>query len=97
MADLADPGAGLAVRGRVLSARHPARVDAGDRACARTVLRVRGHARDRLHQTFSASHLLWAMGLAALYILLATVFFVRVYRHAVRTGLLARYSAESAS
>lgn len=37
------------------------------------------------------------MGLAALYILLATVFFVRVYRHAVRTGLLARYSAESAS
>ena len=46
--------------------------------------------------TFPASHLLWAAGLAALYILLATVFFVRVYRYAVRTGLLARYSAESA-
>jgi ABC-2 type transport system permease protein len=50
-----------------------------------------------MHQTFSASHLLWATGLAALYIVLATVFFVRVYRYAVRTGLLARYSAESAS
>ena len=47
--------------------------------------------------TFPASHLLWATGLAALYILLATVFFVRVYRYAVRTGLLARYSAESVS
>jgi ABC-2 type transport system permease protein len=50
-----------------------------------------------MRQTFPASHLLWAAGLAALYILLATAFFVRVYRHAVRTGLLARYSAESVS
>jgi ABC-2 type transport system permease protein len=47
--------------------------------------------------TFLATHLLWSAGLAALYILLATVFFVRVYRYAVRTGLLARYSAESVS
>jgi ABC-2 type transport system permease protein len=47
--------------------------------------------------TFPATHLLWSAGLSALYILLATVFFVRVYRYAVRTGLLARYSAESVS
>jgi ABC-2 type transport system permease protein len=32
---------------------------------------------------------------AAFELLLAAYFSVRVYRHAVRTGLLARYSAES--
>jgi len=47
--------------------------------------------------TFPATHLLWSMGLAALYILLAAAFFARVYRYAVRTGLLARYSAETVS
>ncbi|NTX02917.1 ABC transporter permease [Myxococcus sp. CA051A] len=36
-------------------------------------------------------------GLAMLYILLAALFFTRVFRHAVRTGLIARYSAESVS
>jgi ABC-2 type transport system permease protein len=35
--------------------------------------------------------------IAALYILLASLFFARVHRHAVRSGLLARYSAESVS
>ena len=35
--------------------------------------------------------------LAALYVLLAGWFFLRVYRKAVRTGLIARYSAESVS
>jgi ABC-2 type transport system permease protein len=30
-------------------------------------------------------------------LLLAAYFYARVYRHAVRTGLLARYSAESAA
>jgi len=34
-------------------------------------------------------------GLAAVYTVLAYAFFVRVYRHALRTGLIARYSAES--
>ncbi len=48
-------------------------------------------------QTFPATHLLWATGLAVLYILLAVLFFVRVFRHAVRSGLLARYSAETVS
>jgi len=41
--------------------------------------------------------LLLSTCLAVLYILLASWFFTRIHRHAVRTGLLARYSAESAS
>ena len=46
-------------------------------------------------EAFPSMNLVWAAGLAALYIVLAALFFVRVYRHAVRTGLLARYSAET--
>ena len=38
-----------------------------------------------------------ALALAALEIALAGWCFVRVYRRAVRTGLLARYSAETVS
>lgn len=39
---------------------------------------------------------LWCGGaLAVLYVLLAAGVFVRMYRHAVRTGLIARYSAET--
>ncbi len=45
----------------------------------------------------SASELLWGGCLAMLYILLACWVFVRIYRYAVRTGLIARYSAESIS
>jgi ABC-2 type transport system permease protein len=47
--------------------------------------------------TVSWASLLWGVCLAALYVLLACLFFTRVYRHAVRTGLIARYSAESVS
>ena len=36
-------------------------------------------------------------GLAVVYIVLACLFFWRVYRYAIRTGLIARYSAESVS
>ena len=43
------------------------------------------------------SSVLFAAALAALEILLAGYCFVRVYRYAVRTGLLARYSAETVS
>jgi ABC-2 type transport system permease protein len=39
--------------------------------------------------------LLWGACLATLYVLLACWLFARVHRHVVRTGLLARYSAES--
>lgn len=50
-----------------------------------------------LDKPFHSGLLIWGMSLAAVYILLAGWFFVRVYRYTVRTGLLARYSAESAS
>lgn len=36
-------------------------------------------------------------GLAVMYIVVASWFFTRMYRHAVRTGLIARYSAETVS
>jgi ABC-2 type transport system permease protein len=39
----------------------------------------------------------WGGGLAAAYVLLACWLFTRTYRRAVRTGLLARYSAETVS
>jgi ABC-2 type transport system permease protein len=48
-------------------------------------------------ERFAAGTLLWGLGLAALQIVLAAYCFRSVYRYAVRTGLLARYSAESAS
>jgi ABC-2 type transport system permease protein len=44
---------------------------------------------------YQGSTLLLSACLATVYILLASCFFTRVHRHAVRTGLLARYSAES--
>jgi ABC-2 type transport system permease protein len=51
---------------------------------------VSGHA--------SAAHwLFWGACQAVLYILLACWFFSSVYRHAVHTGLIARYSAETLS
>ncbi len=39
--------------------------------------------------------LAFGAGLAALYIVLAGLFFTSVYRYAIRTGLIARYSAET--
>jgi ABC-2 type transport system permease protein len=45
--------------------------------------------------TASGTALLLGLGLAVLYVLLACQFFTRMYRHAVRTGLIARYSAET--
>ena len=44
-----------------------------------------------------AATLLWGGCLAVFYLLLVSWFFGRIYRHAVRTGLIARYSAETAS
>ena len=41
--------------------------------------------------------LAWAGGLAVAWLLLAGWGFARVYRHAVRTGLIGRYSAETVS
>jgi ABC-2 type transport system permease protein len=45
----------------------------------------------------SGSELVWGGTLAVLDIVLACWFFGYIYRHAVRTGLIARYSAESLS
>jgi ABC-2 type transport system permease protein len=45
----------------------------------------------------SAPMLMAAVALALVYIFLAAWIFTRIYRHAVRTGLIARYSAESLS
>jgi ABC-2 type transport system permease protein len=47
--------------------------------------------------TPSYSALALGLTMAAAYILIAAWFFTRVYKHAVRTGLIARYSAESLS
>ena len=46
---------------------------------------------------FSGASLIGGAVLALVYIGLAFAFFARVHRHAVRTGLLARYSAETVS
>lgn len=43
----------------------------------------------------SPSELAIGAGLAVLYVILACWVFARVYRHSVRTGLIARYSAET--
>jgi ABC-2 type transport system permease protein len=45
----------------------------------------------------SVGALLWAGLLATIYLLAACRFFVRIHRYAVRTGLFARYSAETLS
>lgn len=45
----------------------------------------------------AGGHLMGGMLLAAVYVLLSCVVFVRVYRHALKSGLIARYSAESIS
>jgi ABC-2 type transport system permease protein len=47
--------------------------------------------------TVSRSSLAIGGVLAVIDVLVASVFFTRVYRHAVRTGLIARYSAERVS
>jgi ABC-2 type transport system permease protein len=41
--------------------------------------------------------LLWAASLAIVYIVLTCWFFTRIHHYAIRTGLIARYSAETAS
>jgi ABC-2 type transport system permease protein len=41
--------------------------------------------------------LAFGLGLAALYVVAACIVFGQVWRHAIRTGLIARYSAETVS
>lgn len=47
------------------------------------------------HRPVSGLDLVWGGGLAVLSVLLAGWFFASIYRYAVRSGLFARYSAES--
>ena len=44
---------------------------------------------------FLLSEFAWGIGLAIAYIVLACWTFAHVYKHAIRTGLIARYSAEN--
>jgi ABC-2 type transport system permease protein len=44
-----------------------------------------------------AAHLVLGAGLAVAYLVLACAVFASVYRDAIRTGLIARYSAENVS
>jgi ABC-2 type transport system permease protein len=46
---------------------------------------------------FSVATLVWGIVLSLVYIVLAYGLFIMVYRKAVRTGLIARYSAENVS
>ena len=48
-------------------------------------------------KAFAPSSLITGALLAMVYVVIAAMFFMRVYRQAVRTGLIARYSAESLS
>jgi ABC-2 type transport system permease protein len=50
-----------------------------------------------LNGEFQPAALVWSSALAVLYIVASSAFFLRVFRHAVRTGLLVRYSAETVS
>ncbi len=43
----------------------------------------------------SGAALAWGSSLGVVYVLLACWFFTRVFRHAIQTGILARYSAET--
>ena len=45
----------------------------------------------------SGTWLLWSACLSIAYIFIAYRFFIRIYTHCLRTGLIARYSAESVS
>ena len=48
-----------------------------------------------LRQPISVAELYWGAALAIVYLVLACWFFARVHRRAIRTGLIARYSAEN--
>lgn len=50
-----------------------------------------------LEKPVPVENFFWGFGLAAGFILLATVIFHLIFKHALRVGLIARYSAESVS
>ena len=94
VAALAAARAALTLRRGVLSARHLAGLDAGRCAGVAAVIRLRGNARVSWPEEHSPRGC-YSRGARWPAELLAVVYFyARVYRRAVRTGLLARYSAE---
>jgi energy-coupling factor transporter ATP-binding protein EcfA2 len=97
VACVAAAGASIALCGCVLSARRIAAVDAMGVACAAAVVCVEGMRALLADRPFPGTLLLQGSLLAAAELLLAAYFYGRVYARAVRTGLLARYSAESSS
>lgn len=48
-------------------------------------------------EAFPLAPLMWGIALSIIFIALAYFYFLRIYRRAVRTGLIARYSAETVS
>ena len=97
MVRLADAGADLAVRRRVLSRVDAAGVDAVVAHALPPSYVFEGMRASSAAARSSAVSLLGGAALAVVYILLAYAFFARVHRHAIRTGLIARYSAETVS
>ena len=95
---LADSRPAFALRRRLLPALDPACVDA---SCLSHLLPpayvFEGMRKAGSGGQPSASALLWGALLAIAWLLLACWFFLRIHHHAVRTGLIARYSAESLS
>ena len=96
MVRLADSGDSVAVRRRLLSDFHDAGLDPVARAfCCRRSMSLKGCA--RLLRAVRSRVRRSRIGgmLAVFYVLSASLVFTRIYRKAVRTGLIARYSAES--
>ena len=96
--DLADPDDRLAFRRRLLSGDGPARMDAGDRelSCRRPMCSkacARSSPASPRRGTGSRSAAASRSSISSL----ACLFFMAVYRIAIRTGLIARYSAETVS
>jgi len=81
----------------LLSAFDVASVDAVDFVPAAAVVCVRRHAADRRRRGSLGIFPGGGRGPGRVYIFLACRYFASVYHHAQRTGLIARYSAETLS
>ena len=97
VADLADPDPGLALRRRLLSGRVlPGWMQAVSRVLPPSYV-FEGMRAVVAGKPAPWDRLAIGGGLAVVYLVLACLFFAAVYRYAIRTGLIARYSAETVS
>jgi ABC-2 type transport system permease protein len=92
---VADPGVSLALCRRVLSLIDFAGLDAGGLLFAAAIVVFESIRTILAGGAVPRGPLVWAMALAGIDILVACCVFTWTYRYAVRTGLIARYSAES--